>query len=143
MVRRIIGRAVPMVRGSLGGILLFAFVVLLLAAGATGYTRIKRGEPLFSTPAQAQTADCADTAMALLSDHSAGVAQAAYDCFDTNMATQLGVSRDQFVLQVGTAPVRTAVRRIGSDGHMVFYSNGNDTGYIVHLDADGKVGGIE
>lgn len=146
MFVRVLSRAVRLMGGQVKPFLAFMAVVLLLAGGATEYTRIKHGDsiiPQFTAPVAAQvTHDCADTVMAVISDHSNDAAMAAFGCFDGTSAQRYG-PRDSFVNTVVQSTPHAPTHRVATDGNLVFFSDGQGIGYIIHLDADGKVEGIE
>lgn len=97
------------------------------------------------------SSDCADTAMAAITDKSAAVAQQAYQCMDASF--QQRVSEQAFTqqMQTSTMPNVDKLARVGdyhspAGGTMVYYAldgGGQSVGYIVYLGQNGKVLKIE
>jgi len=95
--------------------------------------------------------DCADTAMAAITDKSPAVAQQAYQCMDPSF--QQRVSEQAFTQQMQTSsmPSVDKLARVGdyhspAGGTMVYYAldgGGQSVGYIVYLGQNGKVVKIE
>jgi hypothetical protein len=95
--------------------------------------------------------DCADTAMAAMTDHSPATMQRAYQCMAP--AFQQRVSEQAFIqqIQAQSIPNVNKLERVGdyrtaSGGTMVYYAvdaRGQSAGYIVYLGPDGKVLRIE
>jgi hypothetical protein len=123
-----------------------AIVGYVAASGAS----IDLAAPLGSVTTSANT-DCADTAMAALTNKSPAATQSAYQCMDT--AFQQRVSQQAFVqqMQQQNMPNVDKLNRVG-DYHspagetMVYYAldgGGQSVGYIVYLGRDGKVLKIE
>ena len=98
----------------------------------------------------ASAGDCADTAMAALTQATDASARAAYNCLGPTMRT---TSEDQFVAflqqrSIGSGKAnRVADRHTPDGGKIVFYtvSSGDlpAVGYIVYLNAQGKVVKVE
>jgi hypothetical protein len=93
--------------------------------------------------------DCADTTMAAVARVDDATARAAYACLGPSMRS---TSEDQFVSgmrqrALGHAQVsRVAEQRTGDGGRIVFFTvenQGAAVGYIVYLDARGKVTKVE
>jgi hypothetical protein len=76
--------------------------------------------------------------MNVLADTSEPAARAAYACFGPHLAF---VFEERFVAAATSHPRQPAPYRVAQDGRLVFYANGQGTGRIVHLDAEGRVGG--
>lgn len=95
-------------------------------------------------------ADCADTAMAAVTHLDEVTARAAYACLGPDMRT---TSEDQFVtgIRQRAGPIghadRVADRHTSDGGHIVFFTvhagQAPETGYIVYLDAQGKIAKVE
>jgi hypothetical protein len=95
--------------------------------------------------------DCADTAMAAITDKSPSVAQRAYQCMDASF--QQRVTQQAFTQQMQTVRVpsvdklaRVSEYRTPAGGTMVYYAldgGGQSVGYIVYLGQNGKVLKIE
>ena len=95
--------------------------------------------------------DCADTAMTALTHVTDSTARAAYACLGPQMRTT--TSEDQFVATMQQRAVgagqadRIADRHMPDGGKIVFYTvSAGDmpaVGYIVYLDANGKVIKVE
>lgn len=114
--------------------------LIVVAFGTYGLTP---GSP------SATAGDCADTAMAALTHTSDATARAAYDCLGPSMRT---TTEDQFVasMQQRSAPQGQADRVADKQtptGKIVFFTVSTSTtqpvGYIVYLDPEGKVTGVE
>src|SRR6185437_5769230 len=105
----------------------------------------------FATATSTGNSDCADTAMAAITDKSAAVAQQAYQCMDASF--QQRVSEQAFTQQMQTSsmPSVDKLARVGdyhspAGGTMVYYAldgGGQSVGYIVYLGQNGKVLKIE
>ena len=133
-----------------GGVLLAAFVTAALG----GYITLTWSGALptaFAGATQAANGDCADTAMAAITDKSASVAQQAYQCMDSTF--QQRVSEQTFTQQMQTSRMASVdkLARVGdyhspAGGTMVYYAldgGGQSVGYIVYLSQNGKVLKIE
>jgi hypothetical protein len=130
--------------------LLFA---LVLAVGLASYAALTSSGAISSPVAsQSASADCADTAMAAITDKTTAAAQRAYQCMDPSF--QQRVPENQFVSQMMAqqAPTTAKLARVGeyqnsSTGSTLVYfalDGGNQSvGYIVYLNSDGKVLRIE
>ncbi len=123
-----------------------AFVVAALALAALGWFQLASAGP---TAMGGVNGDCADTTMAAVTSNNDGVARAAYQCLSPNMRN---TSEDRWIASMRQHGVRNgqfsrvADRRTGDGGMMVFYSvdvDGQSAGYIVYLDAQGHVRGVE
>jgi hypothetical protein len=118
----------------------FAWVGATVAVAAFGAYQLT-----FAGPGSAN-GDCADTAMAALTQANDNVSRAAYACLGPGMRS---ASEDQFVLGMRTsdAPHGGTVNRVtdqhtADGGRIVFYTvqgQGSAIGYLVYLDAHGKV----
>jgi hypothetical protein len=96
------------------------------------------------------TGDCADTAMAAVTHVDESTARAAYACLGASMRT---TSEDQFVDGMRSRSVPTGVfdrvadKRTSDGGRIVFYTvhagQAPAVGYIVYLDAEGKISKVE
>ena len=93
--------------------------------------------------------DCADTTMAAVTRVDDSAARAAYACLGPAMRN---TSEDQFVAGMRQRAIahaqvsRVAEQRTGDGGRIVFYTvqnQGTAVGYIVYLDAHGKVSKVE
>ena len=93
--------------------------------------------------------DCADTTMAAVTRVDDDTARAAYACLGPAMRN---TSEDQFVAGMRQRAIahaqasRVAEQRTGDGGRIVFYTvqnQGTAVGYIVYLDAHGKVSKVE
>jgi hypothetical protein len=135
-----------------GGVLLAAFV----SAALVGYVTMTWSGSLPTSLVAAALpsatgGDCADTAMAAITDKSPSVAQQAYQCMDASF--QQRVTEQAFTQQMLTAPVpsvdklaRVSDYKTSSGGTMVYYAldgGGQSVGYIVYLGQNGKVLRIE
>jgi len=149
LVRRIVVRAGVGLWRHRGGLLVAAVV----SAALGGYlTLTSAGFPTtLVVGSPTSNSDCADTAMAAITDKSASVAQQAYQCMDTTF--QQRVSEQAFTQQMQTArtPTVDKLARVGdyhspAGGTMVYYAldgGGQSVGYIVYLGQNGKVLKIE
>ena len=93
--------------------------------------------------------DCADTTMAAVTRVDDATARAAYACLGPSMRS---TSEDQFVSGMRQRALahaqvsRVAEQRTGDGGRIVFFTvenQGTAVGYIVYLDARGKVTKVE
>jgi hypothetical protein len=151
LLRRVAARAGVGVWQHRGSLLLAAVIVLALGA----YTAMTWSGEVSPSLAQGVSAgaasDCADTAMAAMTDHSPAAMQRAYQCMAP--AFQQRVSEQAFVqqIQAQSIPNVSKLSRVGdyrtaSGGTMVYYAvdaSGQSAGYIVYLGPDGKVVRIE
>jgi hypothetical protein len=121
-------------------------LALLLAAFIVGAFTVYQFS--FVGPSIA-SGDCADTAMAAITHTDNATAHAAFACLGPGMRT---TSEDQFVTSVTQQAVpgqvsRVADARTNDGGRIVFYTvqaqQGPQVGYIVYLDAGGKVIKVE
>ena len=123
----------------------FAFLFATFAIVALGVYEIT-----LAGPASVNNGDCADTAMAAVTHTDDATARAAYACLGPDMRT---ASEDQFVTGMrrragpnGHAD-RVADRRTSDGGHIVFFTvhagQAPEIGYIVYLDAQGKIAKVE
>ena len=95
--------------------------------------------------------DCADTAMAAMTDRSPAAIQQAYQCMAP--AVQQRVTEQAFIQQIQSQSLpnvnklsRVGDYRTATGGTMVYYAvdaRGQSAGYIVYLGPDGKVLRIE
>src|SRR5882762_8869126 len=116
----------------------------LVIVGASGVYELTYAVPSVSN------SDCADMAMAAVAKTDDVTAHAAYACLGPNMRS---ASEDQFVAGMRERDVkqRAQVNRVGDQrtsdgGHIVFYTveqQGQAVGYIVYLNAQGKVIKVE
>ena len=152
LLRRVVARAGLGVWRHRTGVLLAA----IATAGIATYViaNASSGAPMISSlgPSAAATSDCADTAIAVIADKSAGVAQRAYQCMDPGF--QQRVPEQVFVqqMQAQSVPNVQKLARVGdyqtsAGGSIVYYAvdanNGQSVGYIVYLSPNGKVLRIE
>jgi hypothetical protein len=150
LLRRVAVRAGVGLWRHRGGLLLAAFV----SAALGGYISMTWTGTLptsFAAASQPGTSDCADTAMAAITDKSPTVAQQAYQCMDASF--QQRVSEQAFAQQMDTSRLPNAdkLARVGdyhsaAGGTMVYYAldgDGQSVGYVVYLGQNGKVLKIE
>jgi hypothetical protein len=152
LLRRIVARAGVGLWRHRGGVLAAAVV----SAGLGGYVTLSSSGALPGSFGEASVSanagsDCADTAMAAITDRSPSVAQRAYQCMDTSF--QQRVTEQVFTQQMQTArlPNVDKLARVGdyhspAGGTMVYYAldgGGQSVGYIVYLGQNGKVVKIE
>jgi hypothetical protein len=150
LLRRIAARAGVGLWRHRGGLLLAAFVSVAIG----GYVSLTWSGTLptsFAAVSPNASSDCADTAMAAITDKSAAVAQQAYQCMDASF--QQRVSEQAFTQQMQTSsmPNVDKLARVGdyhspAGGTMVYYAldgGGQSVGYIVYLGQNGKVLKIE
>jgi hypothetical protein len=146
LLRRIAARAGVGLWRHRGGLLLAAFVSVAIG----GYVSLTWSGTLptsFAAVSPNASSDCADTAMAAITDKSAAVAQQAYQCMDASF--QQRVSEQAFTQQMQTSsmPNVDKLARVGdyhspAGGTMVYYAldgGGQSVGYIVYLGQNGKV----
>ena len=133
-----------------GGVLFAA--VISVALGGYALLTWSGATPAPLAGAAGAATDCADTAMAAITDKSPAAAQRAYACMDATF--QQRVPEAQFVRQMAAqqTPGSARLARIGdyhnaSSGSTLVYfavDGGNQSvGYIVYLGPDGKVLRIE
>ena len=146
---RVGARAVLGVWRHRGGVLLAAVIAVALG----GYAMLSwSGAVPAAIGSTSATSDCADTAMAALTDKSQDAARRAYQCMDSTF--QQRVPEAQFVsqMQAQQAPPTAKLERVGdyhtpSSGNTLVYfalDGGNQSvGYIVYLNSSGKVLRIE
>jgi hypothetical protein len=150
VLRRIAVRAGVGLWRHRGGVLLAAVV----SAALGGYITMTWSGALpasFGAGSVNAASDCADTAMAAITDKSPSIAQQAYQCMDTTF--QQRVTEQAFAQQMQTArlPSVDKLARVGdyrspAGGTMVYYAldgGGQSVGYIVYLGQNGKVLKIE
>jgi hypothetical protein len=150
LLRRIVVRSGVGLWRHRGGVLLAA----VISAALGGYVTLTSSGALptsFAVGSPSASSDCADTAMAAITDKSAAVAQQAYQCMDTTF--QQRVTEQAFTQQMQTARLPTVdkLARVGNyhspaGGTMVYYAidgGGQSIGYIVYLGQNGKVLKIE
>jgi hypothetical protein len=120
-----------------------AWLVVALSASAIGLYGLSYAGPT------AANGDCADAAMAAVTSVDDATAHAAYACLG---ATMRSTTEDAFVAGMhqrdpGKRQVsRVADQRTRDGGRIVFYTveqQGQAVGYIVYLDAEGKVIRVE
>ena len=128
-------------------------VALVLTIALGSYAALTWSGAISSPLAsQSVTTDCADTAMAAITDKSTTAAQRAYQCMDPSF--QQRVPEAQFVSQMVAqqAPATAKLARVGeyqnsaSGSTLVYFAldGGNQSiGYIVYLNGEGKVLRIE
>ncbi len=121
----------------------FAWLGAVLVAGSLGVYELGYAVPSVTN------GDCADTAMAAVTTADMQTAHAAYACLGPGMRS---TSEDQFVAGMHQRDTQRAhVNRVGDQrtadgGHIVFYTveqHGTAVGYIVYLNAQGKVVKVE
>jgi hypothetical protein len=133
-----------------GGVLLAAVVAVALGGYAAFNSTGMSATSLTAATGIGNT-DCADTAMAAITDKSPAATQRAYQCMDSGF--QQRVSEADFVRQMQSQrmPNVDKLARVGdyhtpTGGTMVYYAldgGGQSVGYIVYLGQDGKVLRIE
>src|SRR5262245_47588211 len=124
-----------------------AFGIAALAVAALGWFQLASAGPAV---VGSVNGDCADTTMAAVTTtNDDGVARAAYECLSPSMRS---TSEDRWIANLRQHGVpnaqfsRIADHHTGDGGMMVFYSvdaGGQSAGYIVYLDAQGRVRGVE
>ncbi|MBV9357778.1 MAG: hypothetical protein JO023_19875 [Chloroflexi bacterium] len=126
-----------------------------VAALAAFVTLAGPSSPAASAPSRGAGSDCADTAIAAIVQKTSDSVQQAYDCMEPSF--QQRVPEAQFAQQFGSqTPAasdaspeqmsRVADYHNQDGGQLVYYalSNGNQSvGYIVYLDAQGKIAKVE
>jgi hypothetical protein len=122
---------------------------LLIVAAALIVGAFSVYELSFAGPSVA-SGDCADTAMTAVTHVDESTARAAYACLGPSMRT---TSEDQFVAGMRSRSVpsgqfdRVADKRTPDGGRIVFFTvyagEAPTVGYIVYLDADGKISKVE
>ena len=150
LLSRVFARAVLGVWRHRVGVLLAAVISVALGSYAvlTSYGVVPTG---FAGVAPSTT-DCADTAIAAMTDKSARAAQKAYACMDASF--QQRVPEATFVQQMQSqqTPSSVKVERVGDyhtsegGGTLVYFAldGGNQSvGYIVYLGSNGKILRIE
>jgi len=120
-----------------------AWLVGVLIVGSVGVYELSYAVPSVSN------GDCADTAMAAVTTADDQTAHAAYACLGPGLRN---TSEDQFVAGMRQRDSQRAhVNRVGDQrtadgGHIVFYTverQGQAVGYIVYLNAQGKIVKVE
>ena len=120
-----------------------AWLVGVLVVGSVGVYELTYAVPSVSN------GDCADTAMAAVTTADDQAAHAAYACLGPDLRK---TSEDQFVAGMHQRDTQHAhVNRVGDQrtadgGHIVFYTveqHGQAVGYIVYLNAQGKIVKVE
>ncbi len=120
-----------------------AWLGVLVVVGALGVYELSYAVPSVSN------GDCADMTMAAVTNADDQTAHAAYACLGPNMRS---ATEDQFVTGMHQRNIaRGRVNRVGDQrtpdgGHIVFYTveqQGQAVGYIVYLNAQGKVVKVE
>src|SRR5260370_30905916 len=105
----------------------------------------------FAGPGTWSSGDCADSAMNAITHADDGAARAAFACLGPAMRN---TSEDQFVVGMRDRAIpgaqfdRIADKRTVDGGHIVFFTvdsgqGGVAIGYIVYLDAEGKITHVE
>ena len=120
-----------------------AVIGAALLAGAFGVYEMSFAGP------SVVNGDCADTTMAAVTRVDDAAARAAYACLGPAMRN---TSEDQFVAGMHQRALahaqvsRVAEQRTGDGGRIVFFTvenQGTEVGYLVYLDARGKVVKVE
>jgi hypothetical protein len=150
LLRRVAARAGLGVWRHRGGVLLSGLVVVALG----GYAALTSSGVIptsFAGASVEANTDCADTAMAALTDKSSTATARAYQCMAPTF--QQRVSEQAFAQQMQSQnlPNVNKLARVGdyrtpAGGTMVYYAvdaSGQSVGYIVYLGQDGKVLKIE
>ena len=121
----------------------FGMLATLVVVGVLGVYELTYAGPSVSN------GDCADMTMAAVTSADDQTAHAAYACLGPGMRTS---TEDQFVAGMQRRDIKRGhVNRVGDQrtpdgGHIVFFiveQQGQAVGYIVYLNAQGKVVKVE